>query len=149
MHALNIVGVVFSVIAAALFYAFLIYIIIRKNRKSFVNISLPATSYGQYMGRDDRGFTECINVQTRSKPSHIFFDADSWLSKDVNLDHAVNWIVKSILRLKDESRRDGDQIEGLAFVEKDSGPSAFFLAGSPVSPLRRREDLPSLVSCFL
>ena len=76
------------------------------------------------MNSSERGFTQCQNMQTRSgECTPTFFDVDNWLSISSNLEFATNWIVKTILDIQSEAAKDKVKISGLAFIEKDSGPT--------------------------
>jgi orotate phosphoribosyltransferase len=123
MQDANVIGAFWSVSVALTCYFLLVLILKRYCSKIDVSFLQAATPYGEYMGGDRRGFTECLNVHTRAGMSGIFFDADNWLSDSSNMVHASSWIVKKVLEAQSEALKTGDVISGLAFVEKDSGPT--------------------------
>lgn len=55
---------------------------------------------------------------TRGVETRVFLDADQWLADHQRLSRACNWVVQSI----DGWKKDGHRVDGLAFVDKDSGP---------------------------
>lgn len=83
---------------------------------------VPVTAYGKDMLKN-RGFTECTLVHTRAGRSNVFFDADQWLSDSNNVQQVTAWIVKRILDAQTDLNNQGQEIAGLAFIEKDSGPT--------------------------
>ncbi len=106
-----------------------ICLILRYVLKKFVEgqfaatpLLTPVTAYGTDM-LINRGFTECTLVHTRAGKSNVFFDADQWLSEPSNVQQATAWIVKEILEVQTLLNNQGQEIAGLAFVEKDSGPT--------------------------
>lgn len=123
MQDANVLGFFLTICVASILYYFVIFTL-----KRYVSNLGPigfkaATPYGEYMGGGPRGFTECENVLTRSGTSSVFFDVDNWLSVSANVEHANSWITSSILDAQSEAARNGYKISGIAFVEKDSGPT--------------------------
>jgi len=123
MQDANVVSALLSVFVALVVYALLVRYLKSYCSSSEVSFFGAATEYGEYMGGSDRGFTECINVHTRSGVSDVFFDVDNWLSESQNVEHATSWITRKILDAQSEALLNGHKISGLAFVEKDSGPT--------------------------
>ena len=123
MQDANVMTAVLSVLVGLIICSVLVIYLRKYCDSSASPLLRAATSYGEYMGRDGRGFTECINVHTRSGVSDVFFDVDNWLSESQNVEHAASWITKKILDAQSEAALNNYSISGLAFVEKDSGPT--------------------------
>ncbi len=113
-------------ILAAIFFILIAYVGLLLYLNSYLSrqtaLPIPATAYGQDMG-ENRGFTECTLVHTRAGTSHVFFDADQWLSEPKNLAYATSWLTKTILKIQSEAHAQSFKLNGLAFIEKDSGPT--------------------------
>lgn len=92
-----------------------------KTEQSFM---AAATGYGGYMAAHEKGYTQCDNVQTRSgNHTDVFFDVDNFLSDSSNCEYVTSWITKAVLDAKTEALAKNQNISGLAFIEKDSGPT--------------------------
>lgn len=113
-----LVAIIFILIA---YVVLLLYLNSYLSRQTALS-PIPATAYGQDMG-ENRGFTECTLVHTRAGTSHVFFDADQWLSEPKNLAYATSWLTKTILKIQSKAHAQGFELNGLAFIEKDSGPT--------------------------
>lgn len=118
----NLFGASGAIIFALLCYLFFIVYLKRNLSRKTVSPLGIATSYGLDLG-ENRGFIECTLVHTRAGKSALFFDADQWLSEPYNLEKTTKWITRTILRLKSELETSDFSIDGLAFIEKDSGPT--------------------------
>lgn len=92
--------------------------ILRKNATA-PNI---ATAYGIDLG-NNQGFIECTTVHTRLGTSPVFFDSDQWLSEPKNREETTDWLIKTILGLRSRDLSTSEKIDGLAFIEKGSGPT--------------------------
>lgn len=86
---------------------------------------LAANGYVHYMATmGDKGFTQCDNVLTRSGDhTDVFFDVDNFLAVRSNREDVTSWLTKAVLDAKTEAQKKGQIISGLAFIEKDSGPT--------------------------
>ena len=113
------------VVIVALVICSILYYTLKKivaEQLSKGQFSIPVTVYGQDM-LENRGFTECNLVHTRLGTSNVFFDTDQWLSDPANVQIATNWITMEILEAQTQLNSRGHEIAGLAFIDKDSGPT--------------------------
>lgn len=120
----NIFEAACMVIVTLVICLILRYVLKKFVTEQFVAVPFPApvTTYGKDM-LENRGFTECTLVHTRKGKSNVFFDADQWLSDPGNVQQTTAWIVKEILKVQTLLNSQGQEIAGLAFIEKDSGPT--------------------------
>jgi orotate phosphoribosyltransferase len=118
MTAIDPVQILVATGAAAALYGGFVFLLAREVSGRSQPRALAVTAYGRDMAVS-RGIIECKIIHTRAGRSHVFFDADQWLSDPVQLDETVAWLAKTVVALKGEH----NDLAGLAFVEKDAGPA--------------------------
>ncbi len=109
-----------------------------------------ATSYGEaQLASRETGVKHCRQNLTHGGTSSVFFDADQHLANTAKRNAAVTWITRQVARLNSA----GHTFAGIAFIEKESGPTGLiglqYLIGQKVGlqtcviRLRRYPFLPT------
>lgn len=120
---LHFMNAAFTVIIIFLMFSFLLFYIYKFHYHAHplpTEAGAPAPYVNDLI--NDKEYLKCFLFHTREGYSSKFFDADQYLSDRNNLMYTQDWLISSIAKCKSEAAKNGIYIDGIAFVEKDSGP---------------------------